>query len=82
MVDDVKDLEFCKHVTSAKEQTCIYALMLFYAYVHVRRNLERHQQSSTQVLHVRDEVWHTMHIDDFYHDSPEPGPAIRVAALH
>ena len=26
-------------------------------------NVKRHQQSSTQVLHVRSKVWHTMHID-------------------
>ena len=39
MVADVK--EFCKRVTSAKEQTCIYVLMLFYAYVHVRRKFEK-----------------------------------------
>ena len=54
MVDDVK--EFCKRVTSAKEQTGS-----MYMYMCVK-SLKRHLQSSTQVLHVRGEVWHTMHI--------------------
>ena len=76
MVDGVK--KFCTRVTSAKKQT---GSMHMYMCVE---NLKRHQQSSTQVLHVRSEVWHTMHIDvDLIGPLPQqPGaPAIRVFAL-
>ena len=69
MVDDVK--EFCKRVSSAKEQTGIFMYLCTNVYM-CAENLKRHQQSSTHVLHVRGEVWHTMHIDV---DSPEPLPS-------
>ena len=58
MVADVK--EFCKRVTSAKEQTGIfmYCMMLFYAYVHVRRIFEKTSaELHPSILYVRGGVY-------------------------
>ena len=63
MVADVK--EFCKTCDKCQRANrYIYVLMLFYAYVHVRRKFEK----TSAELHpspVRKgwSIWPTMHID-------------------